>query len=115
MLGTGFPYDHKQYADAYTTVLTAVLKRVQGVRRMGAAVLDLAWVAAGRFDGFWELGLAPWDLAAGLLLIREAGGTVTTPDGEPSTPFHPLLVASNPHVHDDLRDIVQRNVPGHLA
>jgi myo-inositol-1(or 4)-monophosphatase len=115
VLGTGFPYDHKQYAGVYSAVVAAVLERVQGVRRMGAAVLDLAWVAAGRYDGFWELGLAPWDLAGGLLLIREAGGTITTPDGEPSTPFHPLVVASNAHVHDDLRSVVARNLPGHLA
>ncbi len=110
VVGTGFPYDHT--VRDYTPPLRAVLGVVQGVRRFGAAALDLAWVACGRLDGFWELGLSPWDAAAGLLLIREAGGTVTTPDGAPATPESRLFVASNGRLHGELRDLIAANLPG---
>ncbi len=113
VVGTGFPYDHMVHD--YTPPLRAVLGRVQGVRRIGAAALDLAWVAAGRFDGFWELGLSPWDAAAGMLLIREAGGRVTTPDGAEATPESRLFVASNGLLHDELRELIAANLPEHLA
>ena len=115
IIATGFPYDHKEYATEYGTVVTAILRRVQGIRRFGSAALDLAWVAVGRYDGFWELGLAPWDMAAGLLLVREAGGIVTDPHGVPSHPGLGLIVASNGHLHEELRQIVHHNLPARLA
>jgi myo-inositol-1(or 4)-monophosphatase len=113
VLATGFPYDHGQYAEAYATTLGAVLARVNGIRRFGSAALDLAWTAAGRYEGYWELGIAPWDQAAGMVILREAGGRITHPDGTPSLPETPMLVASNGVLHDELREIVWSNMPDH--
>jgi myo-inositol-1(or 4)-monophosphatase len=76
LLGTGFPYKEQQHLDAYLEMFKALLTDSAGIRRPGSAALDLAYVAAGRFDGFWEIGLRPWDMAAGVLLVREAGGLV---------------------------------------
>jgi len=76
LLGTGFPYKDMQHLDAYLDMFRALITQVAGIRRPGSAALDLAYVAAGRFDGFWEIGLNPWDIAAGILLVREAGGLV---------------------------------------
>src|SRR5580700_10641990 len=82
LIGTGFPYRMAaEHVDSYLAILKAVTNTAAGVRRPGAASLDLAYVAAGRMDGFWEFGLAPWDTAAGTLLIQEAGGRVGTPSG----------------------------------
>ena len=77
LLGTGLPYRNEYYIDAYLKMLKALMLKTAGIRRPGSAALDFAYVAAGRFDGFWELGLSQWDFAAGALLIQEAGGTVT--------------------------------------
>ncbi|MDD3643124.1 MAG: inositol monophosphatase family protein [Candidatus Krumholzibacteria bacterium] len=77
LLGTGFPFRVHEYLDDYLAVFRDLFVRCHGIRRAGAAVLDLAHVAAGRLDGFWELALRPWDIAAGALLVREAGGVVT--------------------------------------
>jgi myo-inositol-1(or 4)-monophosphatase len=76
LIGTGFPFREFAHFDEYLRMFGEVTRRVAGVRRPGAAALDLAWVAAGRTDGFWEMGLSPWDMAAGALLVREAGGMV---------------------------------------
>jgi myo-inositol-1(or 4)-monophosphatase len=76
LLGTGFPYKEQRHLDAYLGMFKALLADSAGIRRPGSAALDLAYVAAGRFDGFWEFGLNPWDMAAGVLLVREAGGLV---------------------------------------
>jgi myo-inositol-1(or 4)-monophosphatase len=114
IVATGFPYDHDRYAAEYTAVLTGVLEQVNGIRRFGSAALDLAWVAAGRYEGFWELGLAPWDSAAGILLVREAGGVVTDPWGRPGTPWLPLVVAAAPQLHEPLRAIVLGRLPERL-
>ena len=76
LLGTGFPYKDQQHLDAYLKMFKALMADTAGIRRPGSAALDLAYVAAGRLDGFWEIGLNPWDMAAGVLLIREAGGLV---------------------------------------
>ncbi|MEK7323042.1 MAG: inositol-1-monophosphatase [Pseudomonadota bacterium] len=76
LLGTGFPFKDQTHVDAYLGMFKAVLPQAAGIRRAGSAALDLAYVAAGRLDGFWEIGLQPWDMAAGILLIKEAGGMV---------------------------------------
>jgi myo-inositol-1(or 4)-monophosphatase len=107
MFATGIPFaavaQHRRLAFART--LGTVMPQVAGVRRFGAAALDLAWVAAGRYDGFWELGLKPWDMAAGLLIVREAGGYATDPSGgDPMESGD--VVAANPHLHGFLRDAV---------
>jgi myo-inositol-1(or 4)-monophosphatase len=81
LLGTGFPYRDQTHLDAYLGMFKELIKDTAGIRRPGSAALDLAYVAAGRLDGFWELGLSEWDFAAGVLLIKEAGGTVSDIDG----------------------------------
>jgi myo-inositol-1(or 4)-monophosphatase len=111
VVATGFPYDHDVKADELSVVLREVLRQVNGLRRFGSAALDLAWVAAGRYDGYWELGIAPWDGAAGLILVREAGGTVTDPLGRDSTPSMGLVVATNGTLHKNLRAIIESWMP----
>ena len=106
LVGTGFPYDRRERAQELGAVVGTVLAHVQGLRRMGTASLDLAWVAAGRLDGFWEIGLKPWDVAAGLILVREAGGVATNLDGAPSTPFDSHFVVSNGIAHEPLRSLL---------
>jgi myo-inositol-1(or 4)-monophosphatase len=91
---------------AYQAQFRNVLLGASGIRRAGSAALDLSWVAAGVFDGFWEMVLAPWDMAAGLLLVREAGGVVTDMEGREVGPIHGPLVAGNPSVHRWLLDTI---------
>ncbi len=91
---------------AFSRTLATLMPHVAGIRRFGAAALDLAWVAAGRYDGYWELGLKRWDLAAGLLLVREAGGYATDPDGSADPRETGNLVAGNPHLHPKLSEAV---------
>jgi len=91
----------------YLQELAKIMPAVSGVRRFGAAALDLAWVAAGRFDGFWERGLSPWDVAAGLLLIREAGGYVTDIDGGEASPESGHIVAGNEAIHRQLLTLLR--------
>nr|WP_084623330.1 inositol monophosphatase family protein [Acidisphaera rubrifaciens] len=90
---------------AFARTLGQLMPLVAGIRRFGAASLDLAWVAAGRYDGFWELGLKPWDISAGLLIVREAGGYATDPaGGDPRASGD--VVAGNPHIHPKLCEMV---------
>ncbi len=100
LVGTGFPFKHLEYIDRYMGQFEAVMRGTAGVRRAGSAALDLATVAAGQFDGFWELGLSPWDVAAGILIIREAGGVVTDLTGNDAKPVHGPLIAGNAQIHD---------------
>ena len=86
LMSTGFPYDVTQNPEAPLGLFTRIVRQAQGIRRMGSAALDLAYVAAGRYDGFFEFGLKPWDTAAGALLVREAGGVMRAIDGSPWTP-----------------------------
>lgn len=115
---TGFPYDRRQHAGAYLKVVEEVMLACQGTRRLGAAALDLAWVATGRYDAYWEHGgshgVKPWDVAAGILLITEAGGTYTDESGGRNQLEARAHVASNGKVHDELRSIVARTMPDHL-
>src|SRR5574341_57136 len=102
LLATGFPYDRHEAADNNVAAFSAFLRRAQGVRRAGSAALDLAYAACGRFDGFWEMRLQPWDIAAGILLIREAGGRITDYEGRADLNrlFNERrLVASNGLIH----------------
>jgi len=102
LVATGHPYNRRQVVETILEDWRRMILNVQGVRRMGAAAVDLAFVAAGRFDGFWERGLKPWDTAAGQLLVEEAGGRVTGFAGQEYTPFNPDIVASNGRIHDRL-------------
>jgi myo-inositol-1(or 4)-monophosphatase len=100
LIGTGFPFRHPDDVAPYLPQLARVMAETSGVRRAGAASLDLAHVASGHFDAFWELMLAPWDIAAGILLVREAGGRVTDLHGNDVHPGHTPVVASNGLLHD---------------
>jgi myo-inositol-1(or 4)-monophosphatase len=99
LIGTGFPFRRVDEVDPYLRVMADVMREVAGLRRPGSAALDLADVACGRFDAFWELRLAPWDVAAGILLVREAGGVVTDLSGAPARVAHGPIVAGNPAMH----------------
>ena len=102
LLATGFPYAIAQEVEGVMAALTRLLTRCQGVRRVGAAALDLAYLACGRTDGFWEINLKPWDTAAAMLLVSEAGGRLTAYDGKEYTPYLPEVVASNGQIHAEL-------------
>jgi myo-inositol-1(or 4)-monophosphatase len=102
MLATGFPYDRAVSPENNLTHFAHVKKRAQAVRRYGSAALDLALVAAGRYDGYWEMKLQPWDMSAGALLVEEAGGRVTGWRGEPFSPDRAAAVATNGKIHDEL-------------
>lgn len=108
LLATGFPYDRHTSSQDNLAQLAAFLKRGQGIRRAGSAALDLAWVAAGRYDGYWEFKLSPWDVASGVLLVQEAGGTVSHTDGRPfqQSANKTALVASNGHIHQQMLDVL---------
>ena len=99
LIGTGFPFSNMAQWETYHRQMEAVATGSAGIRRPGSAALDLADVACGRFDGFWELKLAPWDVAAGTLLVREAGGIVTDLEGRPDVVRHGPIVAGNPAIH----------------
>ncbi len=99
LIGTGFPFKYPDDLPEWQRQFGRVMLKTAGVRRAGAAALDLCDVACGRFDAFWELRLAPWDFAAGMLVIAEAGGIVTGLDGEPAPLAHGPLVAGNPRMH----------------
>jgi len=105
LLCTGFPYDVRE-RNEFARHFANFIMKAQGVRRDGAAALDLAYVAAGRFDGFWEEGLKPWDVAAGALIIEEAGGRVSKYRGEPLDIYSPPIVASNGLIHDQMREVL---------
>jgi len=107
LLVTGFPYDvHQENADL-VRLFGAFLGQARAVRRLGSAALDLCYVAAGRFDGFWEQHLKPWDVAAGALIVTEAGGQVTGMDGTPFEPAAAHLVATNGVVHDAMIGVIR--------
>jgi len=105
-LATGFPYDRRTAEDNNTQRLDHFLRRSMGVRRAGAATLDLAYVACGRFDGFWEIRLKPWDVAAGVLLVREAGGQATDFGGSPDCLSGASIVASNGRLHEQMLHVI---------
>lgn len=112
LLGTGFPYDCATDSDNNFAPFIAFQKRARGIRRAGAAALDLAYVAAGRLDGFWELKLKPWDVSAGTLLVQEAGGMVTTFDGSPYQTTNHRIVASNGLIHNEMITVLATQQPG---
>ncbi|QQS49108.1 MAG: inositol monophosphatase [Acidobacteriota bacterium] len=104
LLVSGFPYDVREKMDSYLPAWKRFLECAQGVRRFGAAAIDMAYVACGRLDGFWEKGLNPWDTAAGWVIIEEAGGRVTRLDGSPFDNFTPSLLCTNGRIHEAMLD-----------
>jgi myo-inositol-1(or 4)-monophosphatase len=107
VIGTGIPHSGRPGHDLFLKELRAVMAASAGVRRMGAAALDLAWTAAGRLDGFWERGLHPWDLAAGMIILREAGGYVTDADGRDGILTKGSVVAGNEAIHRGLLKLLK--------
>jgi myo-inositol-1(or 4)-monophosphatase len=105
LLATGFPYDRRQHVEFYLSFVGDFMRRAQGIRRNGSAALDLCYVACGRLDGFWEWKLHPWDTAAGVLIVREASGTVTDFSGNPFDVFGQQTLARNGGVHPALVDV----------
>jgi len=108
LLATGFPFREMRRVDGYMKSLEAFVRGTSGLRRAGAAALDLAYVACGRYDGFWEVGLSRWDIAAGVLLVQEAGGAVSDVAGGRSYLDSGDLVASGRSIHEAMLDITRR-------
>ncbi|UCG85132.1 MAG: inositol monophosphatase [Gemmatimonadota bacterium] len=111
LIGTGFPFKTLDLMPEYLQQFSTILNSTSGVRRAGSAALDLVDVALGRFDGFWELSLAPWDIAAGTLLVREAGGVVTDIVGQPTVVRQGSIVAGNPVIHAWLLGLLSAQQP----
>ncbi len=111
LLVTGFPYDRRTNPHNNIQQFTDFSLRAQGVLRLGSAALDLGAVAAGRLDGYWEFKINPWDIAAGVLLVTEAGGQVTMPDGSPLDLFARQVVASNGSLHPEMIDVLRLSQP----
>jgi myo-inositol-1(or 4)-monophosphatase len=107
LLATGFPYDIRVKDDNNLREYAAFAVRTRGVRRLGSAVLYLAWLAAGRLDGYWELRLGPWDVAAGGLMVEEAGGRLTAITGGPLDLEAPTVIASNGRIHDAMLTVLR--------
>jgi myo-inositol-1(or 4)-monophosphatase len=106
LLATGFPYDIRENPDNNMNYFTEMAMKARAVRRAGSAALDMAYIAAGRFDGFWELKLQPWDTAAGWLIVEEAGGSVTDISGEAYYLDSPHILATNGKIHQSMIDIL---------
>ena len=112
LLATGIPFKGRGGEEQFSLELDQVMRETAGVRRWGTASLDLAYVAAGRYDGFWERDLSPWDVAAGILLVREAGGYVTAIDGEKVRLDGRSFLAANDRIHGKLRSLLSVSRPG---
>jgi myo-inositol-1(or 4)-monophosphatase len=107
LVATGFPFKHGDQIEGYLRGFAAAMRETAGVRRVGSAALDLADVACGRYEAFWELSLAPWDIAAGILLVREAGGVVTNLEGGPAPVAHTGIIAGNQEMHAWMRRLLE--------
>ncbi len=114
LVATGFPYDRRERAKVYTDINAAVISEVQGIRRFGAATLDLAWTATGTLDGYWESALAPWDVAAGMVLVEEAGGLITNHEGRRSRLDDKIFIAAPPAIHSEFVAVLSRAIPAEL-
>jgi myo-inositol-1(or 4)-monophosphatase len=106
LIGTGFPFKRTELLDEYLPQFRAILTQTSGVRRTGSAAIDLCDLASGRLDGFWELHLAPWDVAAGVLILREAGGIITDLSGSDDVVKQGAFVAGNPQIYAALREVI---------
>ena len=114
LLGTGFPFKDQRHNDAYFGMFRELMRDTAGIRRTGSAALDLAYVACGRLDGFWEIGLMPWDMAAGVLLILEAGGIVSDFEGTDKFLETGNVLTSNPRLHGLMLAAIQPHVTDSL-
>jgi myo-inositol-1(or 4)-monophosphatase len=109
LLATGFPYYDFKRVPQYLATLSDLMKGTQGMRRMGSAAVDLAYTACGRFDGFFEYGLSPWDVAGGIVLIEEAGGKISDFDGADDYLFGKTIIGASEGVYGQLLSVIQRN------
>lgn len=114
LLGTGFPFKHQRHLDAYLAMFKALFTDAAGIRRAGAAALDLAYVAAGRLDGFWEIGLREWDMAAGILLVQEAGGVVTDFAFDDNYLETGNIIVGNPKMHQAIYQAIKPHITDSL-
>lgn len=114
LIGTGFPFKTDRHMDAYLGMFRGIALESAGIRRAGAAALDLAYVAAGRLDGFWEIGLLPWDMAAGILLVKEAGGVITDMAFNDQYLESGNLIAGNPKMHQAMYQLIEPHVTDSL-
>lgn len=112
LLLTGFPFRQKHRLKPYLELFAELFERISGIRRAGAAALDLAYVAAGRAEAFWEMGLNPWDMAAGILMVEEAGGLVSDFDGKDQALWRGDIVAANQNLHQLVQAACGRKFPG---
>lgn len=110
LLATGFPYDYFDALDGYMELLKHLMKNCRGIRRIGAAALDLCYVACGRFDAFFEMALQPWDVAAGSLIVEEAGGFNSDFNGTDNYIFGQTILSSNTQVHDEIKELIKNYV-----
>ena len=107
LLLTGFPYDRRERIDLYLSYVRAFMGKIQGIRRAGAAALDLCWVACGRVDGYWEWRLKPWDSAAGKLIVEEAGGRLSDFSGRPFSIYGEQTLATNGKIHQEMLRVMK--------
>ena len=114
LIGTGFPFRDFKYLDDYLSMFKSMIQKTRGIRRAGSAALDLAYVANGSLDGFWEIGLSAWDIAAGGLLVREAGGIVTDLSGQSGWLESGNILVASPKIHDDMQAIIASHIPATL-
>ena len=110
LLVTGFPYDRIRHADYYLKFMKAFMVTTHGIRRLGSAALDLCYVACGRFDGYWEFKLQPWDQAAGALIVEEAGGTLSDFHGSPMNIYGKQTLATNGKIHQEMLRIIRKHL-----
>ena len=108
LMATGFPYYNFKGLNGYIEVLKTLMQSTQGLRRMGSAAIDLVYTAAGRFDGFFELNLQPWDVAGGAYIVQQAGGLVTSFSGEDDFVFGTSILAANENIHRLLSEIIAK-------
>ncbi|HET9053504.1 MAG TPA: inositol monophosphatase family protein, partial [Cyclobacteriaceae bacterium] len=109
LLATGFPYFQFDKANAYLDIIKTFLDKSHGIRRLGSAAMDLAYVASGKLEGFFEYNLNPWDVAAGTFIVQQAGGKVTDFSGGKNFLFGGELCASNANIHEEMLDVIQKN------
>jgi myo-inositol-1(or 4)-monophosphatase len=111
LLATGFPYDDFGREEEYVRLFRKLMRDTRGLRRLGSAALDMAWTACGRVEGFYEYGLNPWDVAAGAIIVQEAGGVVTEFNGGDNYIFGDDLICTNKEIHSEMLTIIQRFFP----
>lgn len=114
LIGTGFPFKYPQHLDAYLSMFKTLTPTTAGIRRAGSAALDLAYLSAGRLDGFWEIGLKEWDMAAGILLVQEAGGVVTDFSFNDQYLKSGNIVTGNPKMHQAIYQAIEPHVTDNL-